>query len=202
MRVGYSKKVLEYFRNPKNIGRIDDASIVATVGSVACGDMIKLYLKIVQDKIEKATFESYGCAANIATSVAVTELVKGKNLEEAKKLSYKDVENFLDGLPRTKIHCAVLSVEALKIAILKYELKMGRIKLDESVVKRLLHGVLDPMSGKSIINSDKFKDLRVKDKNIEITLTNIDDKALREDIENQIREVFRDLDINLKINYE
>ncbi len=202
MRVGYSKKVLEYFRNPKNIGRMDDASIVATVGSVACGDMIKLYLKIVQDKIEKATFESYGCAANIATSVAVTELVKGKNLEEAKKLSYKDVENFLDGLPRTKIHCAVLSVEALKIAILKYELKMGRIKLDESVVKRLLHGVLDPMSGKSIINSDKFKDLRVKDKNIEITLTNIDDKALREDIENQIREVFRDLDINLKINYE
>ncbi len=202
MRIGYSKKVLEYFRNPKNIGRMEDASVVATVGSVACGDMIKLYLKIVNDKIEKATFESYGCAANIATSVAVTELARGKRLDDAKKISYKDIEDFLEGLPRTKIHCAVLSVEALKIAILKYEIKEGRVRFDENVAKRLLHGVLDPMSGKSIISSDKFRGLKVKDKDVEIILSRIDDKALREDIENQIREAFKDLDINLKIIYE
>ncbi len=117
----YNPKVLELFRNPKNLGKMEDATVIAIAGNPSCGDMITFYLKInEQDIIEKATFESYGCAANIATSSIVTEMIKGMKLEDAWKVSWKSVTEAVGGLPSVKFHCGILAVGALKRAIRKY----------------------------------------------------------------------------------
>jgi len=122
----YSSKILELFRNPKNLGRMEDATVSAVAGSPACGDMIAFYLKINKDEvIEKATFESYGCAANIATASISTEMVKGKKVEEAWKISWKDVADEVGGLPSVKFHCGILSVGALRRAIREYYKRKG-----------------------------------------------------------------------------
>lgn len=121
MPLPYNPKVLELFRNPKNLGKMEDATVIAVAGNPLCGDMITFYLKInAQDLIEKASFESYGCAANIATASIVTEIVKGKKLEEAWSISWKSVADAVGGLPSIKFHCGVLAVGALKRAIRKY----------------------------------------------------------------------------------
>ena len=117
----YSSKILELFRNPKNLGRMEDATVSAVAGSPACGDMIAIYLKIDKNEvIEKATFESYGCAANIATASVTTEMVKGKKIEDAWKISWKEVADEVGGLPTVKFHCGILSVGALRRAIREY----------------------------------------------------------------------------------
>ncbi len=117
----YNPKILELFKNPKNLGKMDDATVVSVAGNPMCGDMITFYLKIDdQDIIEKASFESYGCAANIATSSIVTEMIKGMKLEDAWKISYKSVTEAVGGLPSVKFHCGILAVGALKRAIRKY----------------------------------------------------------------------------------
>jgi nitrogen fixation NifU-like protein len=122
----YNPKILELFRNPKNLGKMEDATITAVAGNPICGDMITFYLKIdLRDVIEKASFESYGCAANIATSSIVTEMIKGVKLEDAWKISYKSVAEFVGGLPSIKFHCGILAVGALKRAIRKYYEKKG-----------------------------------------------------------------------------
>ncbi len=118
----YGKKVLELFRNPKNLGRIEDANAEALAGSLACGDMIAIYLKIDEstEKIIDAKFESYGCAANIAAASILTEMIKGKNIQDAWKISWRDISNELGGLPPVKYHCSVLAVGSLKRAIRAY----------------------------------------------------------------------------------
>jgi nitrogen fixation NifU-like protein len=118
----YNPKVMDLFRNPKNLGKMDDATVVAVAGNPACGDMITFYLKINdKDIIERATFESYGCAANIATSSIVTEMIKGLSLESAwKEITWKKVTEEIGGLPSVKFHCGVLAVGALKRAIRQY----------------------------------------------------------------------------------
>ncbi|MEM1655238.1 MAG: iron-sulfur cluster assembly scaffold protein [Nitrososphaerota archaeon] len=116
----YSPKVLELFRNPKNLGRMEDANAVATAGSLACGDMITIYLKIDEERIVDASFESYGCAANIATASLLTEMIKGKSLREAWGISWKQLSDELGGLPPIKYHCGVLAVGALRRAIRAY----------------------------------------------------------------------------------
>jgi len=117
----YNPKVLELFRNPKNLGKMEDATVTAVAGNPLCGDMITFYLKINdQGVIEKASFESYGCAANIATSSIVTEMIKGMKLEDAWKISWKSVAEAVGGLPSVKFHCGILAVGALKRAIRKY----------------------------------------------------------------------------------
>jgi len=122
----YSCKILELFRNPKNLGRMEDATVSAVAGSPACGDMIAFYLKVNEDEvIEKATFESYGCAANIATASITTEMVKGKRLEEAWKVSWKEVADEVGGLPTVKFHCGILSVGALRRAIREFYKEKG-----------------------------------------------------------------------------
>lgn len=121
MPLPYNPKVLELFKNPKNLGKMEDATVVAIAGNPLCGDMITFYLKINdKDMIEKASFESYGCAANIATSSIVTEMIKGKSLEEAWKITWKSVAEAVGGLPSVKFHCGILAVGALKRAIRKY----------------------------------------------------------------------------------
>jgi nitrogen fixation NifU-like protein len=118
----YNPKVLELFRHPKNLGPMEDATVTAVAGNPACGDMITFYLKInAQEVIERASFESYGCAANIATSSIVTEMIKGLSLEAAwKDVTWKKVTEEVGGLPTVKFHCGVLAVGALKRAIRKY----------------------------------------------------------------------------------
>lgn len=117
----YNPKILDLFKNPKNLGKMEDATVTAVAGNPMCGDMITFYLKI-NDKevIEKASFESYGCAANIATASIVTEMVKGIKLEDAWEISYKSVVEAVGGLPSVKFHCGILAVGALKRAIRKY----------------------------------------------------------------------------------
>lgn len=117
----YTELVLDHFKNPRNLGRIENADAEATEGSVACGDMMTVYLKIEDGKIVDIKFESYGCAANIATASMMTEVVKGLTLEEAKKITWKDIIERLGGLPPVKYHCSNLAVDTLRKAIEAYE---------------------------------------------------------------------------------
>jgi len=122
----YSDKVIEHFRNPKNMGRIEDADGVGEVGNPVCGDLMKIYIKVKDGKIEDVKFETFGCAAAIATSSMVTELAKGKSIKEAMKISRDDVAKELDGLPPIKMHCSNLASDGLKEAIKDYLSKRDR----------------------------------------------------------------------------
>jgi nitrogen fixation NifU-like protein len=123
----YTQKVLDLFRNPKNLGKLEDANVISVAGNPACGDMITFYMKInEQEIIEKTSFESYGCAANIATASIVTELIKGLSLERAwKDVTWKKVTEEVGGLPSVKFHCGILAVGAVKRAIRKYYKQKG-----------------------------------------------------------------------------
>lgn len=127
----YSEKVVELFMNPKNVGRIEDADGVGTVGNPVCGDVMKIYLKVENGRIVDVKFETFGCAAAIATSSMVTEMVKGKTLEEALKVSNKDVAQALGGLPPHKLHCSLLAEEGIKAAIEDY---LSKSKADRAGV--------------------------------------------------------------------
>jgi nitrogen fixation NifU-like protein len=116
----YSKKVLSHFRKPHNLGKIKNADGVGEVGNLSCGDVMKLYIKVEDNKITDVKFETYGCAAAIATSSITTDLVKGKTIEQALAMTNREVIDSLDGLPPIKIHCSLLSVDALNEAIYDY----------------------------------------------------------------------------------
>lgn len=125
----YSQKVIDLFRNPKNQGKMKNPTITSVAGNPACGDMITFYLKINKhDSIEKISFESYGCAANIATASIVTELIKGMTLKETwNELTWKKVVEEVGGLPNVKSHCGILAVGAVKRAIRRYYQQKGSI---------------------------------------------------------------------------
>jgi len=120
----YSEKVMDHFQNPRNVGEIKDADGIGEVGNVRCGDIMKLYIKVGKDEtIEDIKFQTFGCGAAIATSSIITELVKGKTLSEAVKISNRDVADALDGLPPVKMHCSNLAADALKAAVEDYNKK-------------------------------------------------------------------------------
>ena len=119
----YSEKVMEHFLNPRNVGVIENADGVGEVGNAKCGDIMKMYLKIKDDIIEDVKFETFGCASAIASSSMATELIKGKPVSEAMKLTNKAVAEALDGLPAHKIHCSVLAEEAIQKALDDYNNK-------------------------------------------------------------------------------
>jgi nitrogen fixation NifU-like protein len=116
----YSEKVLDHFRNPRNVGEIDDADGVGSVGNPVCGDMMSIYIKVKDDKIEDIKFRTFGCGAAIATTSMTTELAKGKTLDEAMTITRKDVADELGGLPPVKMHCSNLAADALHEAIKDY----------------------------------------------------------------------------------
>lgn len=116
----YSETVMDHFRNPRNVGVIEDADGVGEVGNAKCGDIMKIYLKINHDVIEDVRFETFGCGSAIASSSMATEMIKGKPLSEAMELTNKAVAEALDGLPAHKMHCSVLAEEAIKKAIEDY----------------------------------------------------------------------------------
>jgi len=169
MSFPYSQKVLEYFMHPKNVGEIENPDAVATEGSPACGDMVRLYLKVNPKTkvIEDIKFKSYGCASNIATASIITELARGKTIDEAKKITWKKAADALGGLPPVKVHCAVLAVDALKTAIENYEHQHGLIKerkpTDEAVVKKRLKHVINPLTGFDVLRGELVRGFKIKD---------------------------------------
>ena len=122
----YSEKVMDHFTHPRNVGEIEDASGVGQVGNAKCGDIMKMYLKIEDDVIVDVKFKTFGCGAAIATSSMATELIKGKTVAEALKLTNSAVVEALEGLPPVKIHCSVLAEEAIKSALADYYTRIGR----------------------------------------------------------------------------
>ncbi|MBQ6024094.1 MAG: Fe-S cluster assembly scaffold protein NifU [Lachnospiraceae bacterium] len=117
----YSEKVMDHFRNPRNVGVIEDANAVGEVGNAKCGDIMKMYMKIEDDIIKDVKFETFGCGSAIASSSMATEMIKGKPVSEAMQLTNKAVAEALDGLPDYKMHCSVLAEEAIKSALEDYE---------------------------------------------------------------------------------
>lgn len=117
----YSEKVLEHFRNPKNMGEMEDADAVGIVGNPVCGDFMHIYIKVKKKKIEDISFQTFGCAAAIATSSMITELAKGKKIDDAMNITRNDVADALDGLPPIKMHCSNLAAEGLHEAIRIYK---------------------------------------------------------------------------------
>ena len=125
MPLPYSEKVMEHFRNPRNVGEILNADGTGTVGNPVCGDMMTIYIKVKDDRISDIKFKTFGCGAAVATSSMITELAKGKTLSEAAKITREDVAGSLGGLPPVKMHCSNLAADALREAIKDYQKKKG-----------------------------------------------------------------------------
>lgn len=131
----YSEKVIDHYSNPRNVGEIADANGIGEVGNPVCGDIMRMYLKIVDGVIVDVKFKTFGCGAAIATSSVSTELVMGKTIDEALKLTNKQVVDELGGLPPVKLHCSVLAEEAIKMAIADYFRKEGKLSEEEIIEK-------------------------------------------------------------------
>ena len=129
----YSEKVMDHFQNPRNVGKIDDADGIGEVGNAKCGDIMRMYIKVKDNIITDVKFNTFGCGSAIATSSIATEMIKGKPIDEALKLTNKAVVEALDGLPAHKIHCSVLAEEAVKAAVKDYYDRNG-ISYDQETV--------------------------------------------------------------------
>ncbi len=194
MPLPYSELVMEHFRHPKNVGRIEDADAKATEGSPACGDMVAVYLKVNPEtlRIEDIKFESYGCASNIATGSIITELAKGKTLEEAKQITWQQASEALGGLPPVKTHCSVLAVDGLRAAIQNYEERHGLVKEQEpttvEVVRRRLKHVMNPVVGLDVVRTKLVKAIDVTDGVVRVVLDLPSDHQFAANIREEIEE--------------
>jgi NifU-like protein involved in Fe-S cluster formation len=199
---------MEHFRHPQNVGRLEDADAKAMEGSPACGDMVAVYLKVNEASkvIEDIKFESYGCASNIATGSIITELAKGKTLDEAKQITWKQAADALGGLPAIKAHCSVLAVDGLRSAIQNYEERHGLVlerepTTDEVVRKRLKH-VMNPVSGLDVIRTKLVKDIQVSDGTVRIVIDLPSDHQfaanIREDIQDKIGHLWDVKDVRIE----
>jgi NifU-like protein involved in Fe-S cluster formation/metal-sulfur cluster biosynthetic enzyme len=176
MALPYSETVLEHFRHPRNVGRIENASGKAVEGSPACGDMVSVYINVDSEtkKLTDIKFESYGCASNIATGSIITELAKGKTIDEAKKITWKDAADALGGLPKIKAHCSVLAIEGLRSAIENYEERNGLVKERKpttvEIVRSRLRKVMNPMAGLDLVRTNLVREVEVKDGTVKVDI--------------------------------
>lgn len=159
MAIKYTPQVIEHFTHPQNVGELENPDATATEGSPACGDMVTFNIKVNPEThvIEDIKFRSYGCASNIATASMATVLAKGKTIEEVKSYHPKMIAEKLGGLPAIKMHCSVLAVNGLKAAIKQWEIAHGlaqeeEIQLNEETIRKLLKGVINPQTGRSIVS--------------------------------------------------
>jgi len=176
MKFPYSETVLEHFRHPHNVGKIENPDGKSMEGSPACGDMVAVYIKVSPDKktIEDIKFESYGCASNIATGSIITELAKGKTLNQAKKITWKEASDALGGLPKIKAHCSVLAIEGLRAAINNYEEKHGLIKKREpttvETIRKRLKKVINPLAGLDLVRTNLVKDIQKNNGTVRVAI--------------------------------
>lgn len=194
MKFPYNEKVLEHFRNPRNVGRIENPDGKSIEGSPACGDMVSVYIKVDDStkKIKDVKFESYGCASNIATGSIITELAKGKTLEEAKNISWKEASDALGGLPKIKTHCSVLAVDGLRAAIANYEEKHGLVKervptTEDIVLKRLKH-VMNPLAGLDLVRTNLINNIKIENGTVEVEISLPGDHQFANNIREEIIE--------------
>lgn len=194
MPLPYSEIVMEHFRNPQNVGQLENADAEATEGSPACGDMVAVYLKVDEEtkKVQDIKFESYGCASNIATGSIITELAKGKTLEEAKQITWQQASEALGGLPSIKTHCSVLAVDALRAAIQNYEERHGLVREREpttvKLVRNRLKRVMNPMVGLDLVRTDLVQDMSVSDGVVQVDISLPEDHQFASNIRHEILE--------------
>jgi len=199
MTFPYSDKVLEHFRHPRNVGTLENPDGKALEGSPACGDMVGVQIQVDPEtkRITDIKFESYGCASNIATGSIITELAKGKTLEEAKNISWKEASEALGGLPPIKAHCSVLAVEGLRSAIRNYEERHGlatdRKPTTVEVVRKRLKKVMNPLSGLDLVRTDLVKDITVEEGAVHVTVDLPADHQFASNIRDEIMEKIQPL---------
>lgn len=176
MPLPYSDLVMEHFKHPHNVGRIEDADAKAVEGSPACGDMVAVYLKVDEatQRITDIKFESYGCASNIATGSIITDMAKDKTLDEAKEITWQQASEALGGLPPIKTHCSVLAVDGLRAAIQNYEERHGLVQEQtpttlEELRRRLKH-VMNPVVGLDLVRTKMVKELEWADGVVRVVL--------------------------------
>ena len=189
----YSEKVLDHFMHPRNIGKMDNPDASATEGSPACGDQVTVYLK-VDDKdltIKDISFLSYGCASNIATASMITDIAKGKTLEEAKKITWREAMEALDGLPPVKVHCSVLAADTLQTAISNYEIAHGLKEVpnfSKETILDELKKIIYPQVGEDIVSLKMVKYVGFTDGEVLIDLNIPSFDQWRGNIADEIRE--------------
>ena len=187
----YTEKMMEYFRNPRNVGEIEDPDAVGEVGSIVCGDALKLMLKIDPEThvIIDAKFKTFGCASAIASSSALTEMIKGKTIEEAEKITNQDIVEFLGGLPEQKMHCSVMGMEALHAALDNYRTKKGIKKIVGEMDRIVCHcfGV----SERTIIKAIEVNNLKTVDEVTHFTKAGGGCGKCKGDIEKILNEFWR-----------
>jgi nitrogen fixation NifU-like protein len=194
MPLPYSETVMEHFRHPQNVGRIEDADAKSVEGSPACGDMVAVYLKVDEEskRIEDIKFESYGCASNIATGSIVTELAKGKTLEEAKAITWKQASEALGGLPPIKTHCSVLAVDGLQAAIQNYEERHGlvkeRVPTTVEVVRKRLKHVMNPLTGLDLVRTKVVENIEIAGGTVRVVIDLPADHQFAANIREEITE--------------
>jgi len=194
MPLPYSEKVMEHFRNPRNVGRLEKPDAKAIEGSPACGDMVAVYLQVDEEKhtIDDIKFESYGCASNIATGSIITELAKGKTLEEAKQITWKQASDELGGLPPIKTHCSVLAVDGLRAAIQNYEERHGLVTEREpttlEVVRKRLKRVMNPMVGLDLVRTNVVKDIELAGGTVRVVIDLPADHQFASNIRDEVNE--------------
>ncbi|MZQ97083.1 MAG: DUF59 domain-containing protein [Acidaminobacter sp.] len=199
MAFPYNDTVLEHFKNPRNVGRIEDADGKASEGSPACGDMVSVTIKVDEEtkKITDIKFESYGCASNIATGSIITEMAKGKTLEEAKRITWQEASQALGGLPSIKAHCSVLAVECLRSAILNYEEKHGLVvnlePTTEEIVRKKLRRVMNPMKGLDMVATNLVKEIEISEGVIRVVVDLPEDHQFAATIKEEAKERLENL---------
>ena len=208
MKFPYSDTVLEHFRHPRNVGKIEDADGKSMEGSPACGDMVAVYIKVDPERntISDIKFESYGCASNIATGSIITELAKGKTLDDAKKITWKEASEALGGLPKIKAHCSVLAIEGLRSAITNYEERHGLVKERTAttieVIRKRLKKVMNPISGLDLVRTNLVKDIKLKNGNATVVIDLPENHqfagAIKEEIKEKIEPLWDVKEVTIK----